>query len=307
MKNFYQKKTLNTLLMSNGTTQLFGHDRQIQAIKATALRSISLLATTHMHSPMAAQDSKIFHPLVNNPFGFMSLPEGQTVGFNGERIDMQSCMYALGQGYRWYSTALMRFASTDSVSPFGAGGINAYAYALNDPVNHFDPDGHITVGPMIHGIKMRRFHRSFEKLITIDDKFGVYRSQGSLFKKPKLLVYAHGNENALNIGGESLDAREFTDWLHQNRINSNRYRKVVLASCLSGLGFAQEFANINTIKVKAAPGKIDGAMIDDVIKGRSMFGLLSEPYEGMPKGSPDRPWAYEFERFTPQKAAIRGS
>lgn len=36
----------------------------------------------------------------------------------------------------------MRFHSPDSVSPFGRGGINAYAYCMCDPVNRADPDGH---------------------------------------------------------------------------------------------------------------------------------------------------------------------
>ncbi len=34
----------------------------------------------------------------------------------------------LGNGYRAYSPVLMRFNSPDSWSPFGEGGVNAYAY-----------------------------------------------------------------------------------------------------------------------------------------------------------------------------------
>ncbi|QCI15381.1 hypothetical protein E6B08_02085 [Pseudomonas putida] len=36
----------------------------------------------------------------------------------------------------------MRFMSSDSLSPFRAGDLNSYAYALNDPVNYSDPTGH---------------------------------------------------------------------------------------------------------------------------------------------------------------------
>ncbi|WP_448118628.1 RHS repeat-associated core domain-containing protein [Pseudomonas serbica] len=35
----------------------------------------------------------------------------------------------------------MRFTTPDDVSPFDVGGINAYAYCGNDPVNNFDPSG----------------------------------------------------------------------------------------------------------------------------------------------------------------------
>ncbi|MEE1921314.1 RHS repeat-associated core domain-containing protein [Pseudomonas sp. 148P] len=50
--------------------------------------------------------------------------------------------YLLGQGYRAYNPVLMRFTSADSWSPFGRGGLNAYAYCAGDPVNASDPSGH---------------------------------------------------------------------------------------------------------------------------------------------------------------------
>lgn len=65
-------------------------------------------------------------------------------GFNGERFDKVSGSYHLGNGYRDYSPALMRFKSPDSMSPFSYGGINAYAYCANDPINQVDPSGHIS-------------------------------------------------------------------------------------------------------------------------------------------------------------------
>jgi hypothetical protein len=36
---------------------------------------------------------------------------------------------------------LRRFYSADKLSPFGAGGVNAYAYCQGDPVNNVDPSG----------------------------------------------------------------------------------------------------------------------------------------------------------------------
>lgn len=44
--------------------------------------------------------------------------------FNGERRDAVSQNYHLGNGYRAYNPATMRFNCPDSWSPFGAGGIN---------------------------------------------------------------------------------------------------------------------------------------------------------------------------------------
>lgn len=65
-------------------------------------------------------------------------------GFNGERTDPVSGASHLGNGYRAYNPVLMRFNCPDSLSPFGAGGINPYAYCAGDPVNHTDPSGHMS-------------------------------------------------------------------------------------------------------------------------------------------------------------------
>ncbi len=64
------------------------------------------------------------------------------LGFNGERYDPLTHTYALGQGYRSYSQVLMRFQRPDDLSPFLEGGLNAYAYCKNDPVNYQDGSGH---------------------------------------------------------------------------------------------------------------------------------------------------------------------
>ncbi|WP_170866263.1 RHS repeat-associated core domain-containing protein [Pseudomonas sp. NFACC24-1] len=66
----------------------------------------------------------------------------RVLGFNGERPDKNFGFYLLGNGYRAFNTVLMRFNSPDNQSPFGDGGINAYAYCAGDPVNRTDPSGH---------------------------------------------------------------------------------------------------------------------------------------------------------------------
>jgi RHS repeat-associated protein len=77
-----------------------------------------------------------------SPHGFRSGDEMQAQpGFAGERQDELTGWYMPGS-YRPYDPVLMSFLSPDSESPFGAGGLNAYAYCAGDPINNVDPDGH---------------------------------------------------------------------------------------------------------------------------------------------------------------------
>lgn len=81
------------------------------------------------------------------PYG--QLPSQQAVGvlrFVGQWFDPVVQGYLLGSGLRLYIPAIMRFLSPDSLSPFGAGGINGYAYCSGDPVNFHDPSGRARTG-----------------------------------------------------------------------------------------------------------------------------------------------------------------
>lgn len=50
-------------------------------------------------------------------------------------------LYLLGYGYRAYLPLVGRFASSDVHSPFGRGGLNAYAYCGAEPINRRDASG----------------------------------------------------------------------------------------------------------------------------------------------------------------------
>ncbi|MNR10585.1 hypothetical protein D3C85_1268430 [compost metagenome] len=63
------------------------------------------------------------------------------LGYNGELREEQTGWYLLGNGYRAYNSEVMRFQSSDSLSPFGRGGRNAYMYCGGEPINFLDRTG----------------------------------------------------------------------------------------------------------------------------------------------------------------------
>lgn len=107
-----------------------------------ASRATNLLITDGPGSVLRELSSHIYYTYT--PFGY-DAPRANgrpLLGFNSQLLDL-SCTYLLGNGYRAYNPTAMRFNSPDSLSPFSGGGINAYIYCSNDPINNIDPSGHI--------------------------------------------------------------------------------------------------------------------------------------------------------------------
>lgn len=107
--------------------------------------------------------------LVSTVCGYHTLPGGllHAQGFNGECPDPVTGHYLLGHGHRLFNTALMRFNSSDSLSPFGNGGLNAYAYCQGDPVNYRDRTGRIR-GSAFKGLSPRLSPRSIAN-VSLDE------------------------------------------------------------------------------------------------------------------------------------------
>lgn len=86
-----------------------------------------------------------------NPTSSVVAIKANPIGFNAERQDPITGNYYLGKGTRTYNPRLMRFHSYDSMSPFGKGGTNGYAYCLGDPINQRDPSGHFALLSILIG------------------------------------------------------------------------------------------------------------------------------------------------------------
>jgi RHS repeat-associated protein len=105
----------------------------------------TLLAADNSLSIIGAIVDGKHNPIAYSAYGEQSAQQEDKarLGFNGQIREARIGWYLLGNGYRAYNPRLMRFHSTDSWSPFGGGGLNAYMYCVGDPVNRSDPTGHI--------------------------------------------------------------------------------------------------------------------------------------------------------------------
>lgn len=120
----------------------------INKSRRTFLKQSSMTAAAMCLAPSGIAAASAVSTAEQNAFNRLS---ANSIGFNGQRQDPVNGLYHLGNGYRVYNPGLMRFHAADSMSPFGKGGINSYAYALGDPINLRDPSGHFAILSLIIG------------------------------------------------------------------------------------------------------------------------------------------------------------
>ncbi|WP_421137637.1 RHS repeat-associated core domain-containing protein [Pseudomonas sp. NFX15] len=155
-QRYYLKDRLATEIQGVMQRSIMQHDDQLlsQQQRQSGVVETRLLASDQQRSVLNVLDVARPHPLAYSPYGHRPAESGllSMLGFNGERPDPVTGCYLLGNGYRAFNPVLMRFNSPDSWSPFGEGGLNAYAYCVGDPVNLCDPTGHLKLGNPIKGL-----------------------------------------------------------------------------------------------------------------------------------------------------------
>ncbi|MFJ4114077.1 RHS repeat-associated core domain-containing protein [Pseudomonas sp. NPDC089758] len=145
---FYCKDLLSTEINNQRHWRVSQAEGRLLALKNVnttgSSGSSALVMCDQKHSVFSLHEVGRRVQQTYSPYGQLRRGAGvpSLLAFNGERVEPVTGNYLLGNGYRQFSIGMMRFCSPDSWSPFGAGGLNAYAYCAGDPVNRSDPTGH---------------------------------------------------------------------------------------------------------------------------------------------------------------------
>ena len=131
------------------------------------------------------------------------------LGYNGQLKEAHTGCYLLGNGYRAFSPVLMRFHSPDSWSPFGEGGLNAYMYALGDPVAYKDPTGHSAWGAIVRAVTFTTKSSGAERIPAGLKLLGsTKKTSARLFKiTPENVANSRNKKDFFLSNVESLDKK----------------------------------------------------------------------------------------------------
>lgn len=141
---FYQGHRLTLLHQEQEQRRVFDVAEHAHAvvIKSADAQTSILLANDALSPATQSHPKQPVEFRLYAPYGYQA-PHPLLPGFTGQVPESLTEGYLLGKGYRLYNPVLMRFTAPDDWSPFGAAGMNTYAYCKGDPVNHRDPSGHM--------------------------------------------------------------------------------------------------------------------------------------------------------------------
>ena len=241
-QRYYLNDRLATEIQGSVQRSIMQHDDQLlaQQQRQSGTVEIRLLATDRQRSVLSLLNANPPSSLGYTPYGHRPLASGllSLLGFNGERPDPVTGWYLLGNGYRAFNPVLMRFNSPDSWSPFGEGGLNAYAYCKGDSVNLSDPYGHAS------GWELIRLNLS--KIITTNNSSKVKNQLATHLpstttknlSKSSIDIYPRNSPNPLPLDTPFIGYHGSTDNIAASLLAGINSRHMNTASGLSsGRGF----------------------------------------------------------------------
>ena len=189
----------------------------------------TLLTTDQSASVISRFGSQDYSFSTYTPYGHANPSKDDTLvlGFNDQWLLTQIEGYLLGNGRRLFRPDLMRFCSPDSLSPFGEGGINAYAYCGGDPVNRHDPTGQMfkLVNRMFKLVN--RMFKPVNKPKTMDVPTDLRTSFEKVMDIPHLSDQILGHLSSKDMGNFSHVSRQtYGVTTAYSQHNLNKYRNV---------------------------------------------------------------------------------
>jgi RHS repeat-associated protein len=279
-QSFYCENHLVTETQGDEQISILQYAEQLLAQRERHIDSVdcTLLATDQKQTALNIYQLGLPRSIVYTPYGYRAAEQAFStlLGFNGQRLDPVTGHYLLGNGYRAFNPILMRFNSPDSISPFGKGGLNAYAYCEGEPVSRTDDSGHFFSGIKTFFTQAKAQFLSFtsgdkHKPIThmtrISEDLAVFVDE---YKGgTRLNIFGHGAPSMgiqltanTFLGPKSLAGLVKGTGLHFESFDSAR-----LIACHSGSvlvhpqntmsePFAKMFADFSGLPVKAYEGRV---------------------------------------------------
>ena len=249
-----------------------------------------LLATALENTPIQAITAGTRDSFVFTAYGHRLAATGPpSLGYNGELFQALTGHYLLGNGYRAYNPVLMRFNSPDSLSPFGKGGLNGYAYCAGDPVNRVDPSGHINIGkglgrlhrmvPAVHETTETAVFSGYAALKDLKtqaaDAFSFVDA-----KRRRYNFSSHGNESHVYVDGQPYTGTQLYEKLRTN---------------------GETFAGIDSVGILACNSATLGQNSPAAQFARAS-GLPTKGYQGTLAGNAEEVWTYLRTQPDPAQA-----
>lgn len=213
-QRFYCKSRLVTEIQGATRYSIVQNGDQLLAQQQieNGVYTTSLLGTDQQRSVLQTVNKN--HPpqrVSYSPYGFQPYLNAllNLLGFNGERPDPVTGCYLLGNGYRPFNPVLMRFTCTDSLSPFGRGGVNSYMYCSGDPINNTDPTGHFNWRTIFAPFRTSRASRATTTTLDILPISESHRQMAD-FISSRNSMNPTINLTAENIDPSTIQANQIT-------------------------------------------------------------------------------------------------
>lgn len=237
---FYQHNALHTVAQGDAYHTLLRRESTPLAEQHSAASAALLPTDGHGSVLLGLWDGQAGSAHAYAPYGHNPTARSASglAAFNGERLEPASQLYLLGN-YRLYSTTLRRFLSADSLSPFEAGGLNAYAYCSGDPINYTDPSGHM-LGTKIFKPKTADYYKAKRERLIQEGNLKMQRrnqladrvnAANQIDKNRHQLYEASGKPSQRNWISDHLDEissldKEFDKIKSKVREADTKYQKL---------------------------------------------------------------------------------